>query len=273
MTLSSAGTIELSKLEFDVVWEHLRLGAYPTVYRMMGHGRTAQERSRLVEDAWLSLQAKGLGQRGAPDPLLADLLYVLARPDREVDARMNHGDRVVRALAGARGGIAAIGTLIDGVFSFGEITPGGLSRAVVALLPEHPAGTGVSMSLPSDLFASACAAAGDDPTRLRPALIKRGVRAEDARQLGDAFTEVAGAGQFGGAALDRWGSRRRAGHVVGFVDSDGGRYLLESRLPPSGSEQWTTIAPTDPTRLAGSIDRLLAELERALGEQKPRPVS
>jgi hypothetical protein len=255
--LPSTATIELSRLELDVLWEHLRLGAYPTVFRMMGHGRTSAERSRLVEQAWRSLQARGLGPRGSPDRLLAELLAVLARPQREIDARMNHGDRAVRALAGTRGELAAIGVLTGGTFRFSEITPGGLSRAVVALLPEHPAGSGASVTLPSEVLSSACAAAGRDPTRLLPALVERGLRGEDARQLAEALTGIGGAGQFGVAWQDRWGRRVRADHVVGFVDSAAGRFLLETATPPPGARRWTTIAPTDPIRLAGQIDRLL----------------
>lgn len=263
MTLSSAVSIELSRLEFDVVWQHLGLGAFPTVFRMTGHGRTEAERLRLVDQAWQSLRAKGLGRHGDPHPLLAELLTVLSRPEREVDARMNHGDLAMRALAGARDQLAVIGVLRAGTFRLSEITPGGLSRAAVALLPEHPAGTGTSVTMPSALFAAACVASGDDPARLGTALAERGVREPDAAQLARALGDITGAGQFGAARLDRLGRRLRADHVVGFVDSASGRYLFEARPPAPGGEQWTTIAPTDPIRLAGQIDRLLAELELA----------
>jgi hypothetical protein len=263
VTLSSAVSIELSRLEFDVVWQHLGLGAFPTVFRMLGHGRTETERLRLVDLAWQSLRAKGLGRHGDPHPMLAELLTVLSRPEREVDARMNHGESVVRALAGARDEFAAIGVLRAGAFHLSEITPGGLSRAVVALLPEHPAGSGTSVTMPSGLFTAACAASGDDPVRLGAALAERGVREPDAGQLARALSDITGAGQFGAARLDRLGRRMRADHVVGFVDSASGRYLLEAR-PSAAGEQWTTIAPTDPIRLAGQIDRLLTGLERAL---------
>lgn len=262
MRLSSTVTFELSRLELDVLWEHLRLGPYPTVLRMMGHGRTAAERSRLVEQAWRSMRAKGIGPRGSPDALLVVLLRTLARPEREVDVRMNHGDRAVRALAGTRAGLAAVGVSTPDGLRFSEITPGGLSRAAVGLLPEHPPGNGVSVTLPSEVFEAACSVAGNDPTRLRPALVERGARGEDATQLAEALTGIVGAGQFGAAWLDRWGRRVRAGHVVGFVDSDGGRFLLETTAPAHGVGWWTTVAPTDATRLAGQIDRLLAEADR-----------
>jgi len=263
VTLPPVQSIELSRLEFDVVWQHLGLGAFPTVFRMMGHGRTEAERIRLVDQAWQSLRAKGLSRHGDPHPLLVERLAVLSRPEREVDARMNHGELALRALAGVRDLRAVIGVLRAGAFRLSEITPGGLSRAIVALLPEHPAGTGMSVTLPSGVFAAACAASGDDPVRLRAALAERGLRKPDASQLARAFDDITGAGQFGAARLDRLGRRLRADHVVGFVDSSGGRYLIEARPPAPGGEQWTAIAPTDPIRLAGQIDRLLAETEPA----------
>ena len=62
------------------------------------------------------------------------------------------------------------------------------------------------------------------------------------------------------AMRDRWGRRHRADHVVGFVDTAAGRYLLESGPALGGSERWTTVAPTDPQRLAARVDRLQADL-------------
>jgi len=260
---ATATTTTLSRLEFDVIWEHLGLGPFPTVYRLLGHGQTYDERAHLVRQAWDALQARGVGGPMSLDQDLVHLLRIIARPAREVDARINCRGTVVRALAGSVGDDAAIGVLWSDGFRFAPVTPGGLSRAVVALLPDHPAGRGHSVSLSNRSFSSACEASGDTARGLRAALTERGMRAADAEQLSDALDGVSGAGQFGVALLDRWGKRQRAGHVVAFVDSSTGRYLLESRPTLGGAERWTTIAPTDPVRLAGQIDRLRVELERA----------
>lgn len=264
MSAPTGSTIGLSRLEFDVVWEHLGLGPFPTVYRMLGHGQTYDERTRLVRQAWDSMQQRGVGGPVSLDPELIDLLRIIARPAREVDARINHGRTVTRALAGSVGTAGAIGVLRPDGFHFARATPGGLSRAVVALLPEHPAGTGHSVSLSSRSFSAACEAADGTAKGLRAALAERGMRGDDAEQLSAALDGVALAGQFGAAMLDRWGRRQRAAHVVGVVDSTTGRYLLESRPALGGGEQWTTVAPTDPARIVGRIDRLHTELEREL---------
>jgi len=260
-------TFAISRLEFDVVWEHLRLGPFPTVYRMLGHGQTHDERARLVEQAWASLEARGVGGPASLDPVLAGLLTVLSRPEREVDARFGHRGhpgRDVRALAGVAGERAALGVLDTDAFAFTEITPGGLSRAAVGLLPEHRSGEGHSVTLSSASFEAACAASGDTAKGFRAALAERGMRPGDVDQLVGALDGVFGGGQFGAATRDRWGKRHRADHVVGFVDTPSGRYLLESKPTLGGAELWTTVAPTDRPRLAAHIDALLTDLPRRL---------
>ena len=254
----------ISRLEFDVVWEHLRLGSFPTVYRMLGHGQTYDERAQLVQQAWAALEARGIGGPASLDPVLADLLTMLAAPEREVDARTGHRGREVRALAGVARGRAAFGVLDAEGFTFTEITPGGLSRAVVGLLPDHPAGDGHSVTLSSASFEAACAASGGTVKGFRAALAERGMRPDDIDQLAVALDGPFGGGQFGAAMRDRWGKRHRADHVVGFVDTASGRYLMESKPTVGGSELWTTIAPTDPMRLAARIDVLLTDLTRQL---------
>jgi hypothetical protein len=260
VTAAAGAGLALSRLEFDVVWEHLGLGPFPAVFRMLGHGRTRDERQRLVGQAWAGLQARDLGGPTSLDPLLADLLGVLAGPEREVDARTGHRGREVRALAGVAGERAALGLLDAAGFRFSEVTPGGVGRAVVGLLPEHPAGAGRSVTLSGASFRAACDASGNTAEGLRAALTERGMRPDDADQLATALDGPFGGGQFGAAARDRWGRRRRAPHVVGFVDTGAGRYLLESKPALGGAERWTTIAPTDPLRLAARVDRLLADL-------------
>lgn len=252
-------SVTLSPLEFDVVWSHLQLGPFPTVYRLLGHGETYEERDRLVAVAWDRLESRGLGGPTSLDRDLADLLRVLAAPRHEVDLRMNAQTGVVRALAGAVGDDAVVGVLRGGEFELSTTTPGSIVTALTALLPDHPHGHGPSVTLASTTFDAACKAAPDgSPKKLREALLERGMRPADAGQLAEALTDVSAMGQLGAAMLDGWGRRRRGSHVVAFVDSATGRYLLEAK--PSNGEQWTTIAPTDASRIAGQVERLRGAL-------------
>jgi EspG family len=260
---TAAGTaFTLSRLEFDVVWDHLKLGPFPTVYRIVGHGQTYDERARLVEQAWQSLRYKRIAAP-ALQPELTAMLQILAKPQHELDLRMGHRGKEVRALAGRREDHAAVGVL-DGEFRLSEVTPGGLSRALVALLPGHVAGKGHSVTVSSRAFEAACAESGDTSGGLREGLLRRGVRFDDAAQLSEALEGPFGGGQFGAAMLDRWGKRHRAARVVGFVDTESGRYLLESRAAFGGGERWTTIAPADGAKLTAQVDRLLTELGQEL---------
>jgi EspG family len=262
VTTASGTTFTLSRLEFDVIWEYLQLGPFPTVYRMLGHGETHDQRKRLVKEAWQSLQHNGFATSEL-NPELVGMLRTLARPQQALDLRMGHRGKEVRALAGSRHEHAARGVL-DGDLVLSEITPGGLSRTMVALLPQHPAGKGHSVTLSSRAFNEACMESSDTSGGLRAALLLRGMRSDDAAQLAEALDRPFGGGQFGAAVLDRWGKRHRADHVVGFVDTASGRYLLESRAALGGGEQWTTIAPTDAAKLTAQVDRLLAELRQRL---------
>lgn len=263
MTAVASPVFEVTRLEYDVLWEHLRLGPFPTVYRVIGHGRTTDERNGLVRQAWSSLRARGLGAPASPHPALAELLGVLAQPQREVDARFGHRGAEVRALAAAAGPLAAVGILTADGFRFRGTTPGGLSRAVVSLLPTHRPGRGHSVSVSSTVLQAACATSGNTAAGLRVALGDHGLRSGDADQLAAALDGAFGGGQFGAAMRDRWGRRRRAAQVVGFTDTASGRYLLQ-RSTAAGGEHWTTLAPTDQVRLAAGVDRLLAELGRQL---------
>src|SRR5207253_4607972 len=97
----------ISALEFDVLWEHLRLAVMPLVLKVPSPGRTHTERTHLVRRAWEGLSSRGLGREVDPHPGLAELLTLLDRPEREMDGRIWAG-RSVRVLAAAKGGCAVL---------------------------------------------------------------------------------------------------------------------------------------------------------------------
>ncbi|MET1075332.1 MAG: ESX secretion-associated protein EspG, partial [Umezawaea sp.] len=45
----------LSRLEYDLCWDHLRLGEQPTALAIPGHGATMDERRELFHHAWRAL--------------------------------------------------------------------------------------------------------------------------------------------------------------------------------------------------------------------------
>ncbi|MBE9375184.1 ESX secretion-associated protein EspG [Saccharopolyspora sp. HNM0983] len=259
--------VQLSALEFDVLNEHLALDTVPLVLKVDSPGRTRQERAELVGTAWDALTARGLVGSREPDPEIERALRLLARPDREVDARIWSGGSV-RVLAAAQDS-AAEGVLVikrDDALTLRPAAPGGLAREALSVLTGAPAGPGRSVSIPSTALDEAASAAGDDVSRLPQELQRRDVRGDDAQELARMVAAPTATGQFGAAVRNRSARRVRAGHVVGFFDTAQGRYLQLRRSSPSG-QPWSTVAPVDERTLLGHVSELLRGV---LGETPAR---
>ncbi|GDY29154.1 ESX secretion-associated protein EspG [Gandjariella thermophila] len=252
--------ITISALEFDVLWEHLRLAVMPLVLRVPSPGKTHTERAGLVRRTWEGLSARGLGREVAPDPTLVELLTLLDRPEREVDGRIWLG-RSVRLLAAAKGESAVLAVLTGDALTLRYASAEGLPREALSVLPAAHAGPGHSVTLPSaDL--DAAAAEASTPEELEKALRGRGVRADDARTLAAMVTDAGNRGQFGAAARDRFGRRVRGERVVAFFDTPKGRYVQMRREFPGGTP-WSTISPADPRRLHQHVSELYGEVVQA----------
>ncbi|XVV03035.1 ESX secretion-associated protein EspG [Actinosynnema sp. CA-248983] len=246
--------VTISALEFDVLWEHLRLETMPLVLKVPSPGKTNAERADLERRAWAGLESRGLGRPVSLDPMLEDLLHLLNRPQREVDGRLWLG-RSVRVLAAAKGQSAVLAVLDGEQLTLRPASADGLPREAVSVLPAVPPGPGHSVTLPSADLDAAAAAAGT-PDKLEAALRERGVRADDAKVLADMFKDAGNRGQFGGAVRDKWGKRVRPEHVVAFFDNPNGRYV-QLRRATAGQQPWSTVSPTDPRRLVQHVTDLL----------------
>ena len=256
---AAAGEVELSALEFDVLAEHLGLERLPLVLKVPSPGRTRTERAELVDSAWRSLSARGLGRPSDPDPELARMLRLLARPDREVDGRTWFGHSVrVLAARSAKADAAVLVVKDEDCLTLRPAATTGLPREAVSVLPQLPAGPGKSVTLRSADLDAAVAEAGQ-VRELGASLRRRGIRGEDAEVLPRMLREAQARGQFGAAARNRVNRRTRAAHVVGFFDTPRGRYVQLRRDSPSG-DAWSTVAPVDTRRIIGHLDELLADI-------------
>ncbi|SHG48920.1 ESX secretion-associated protein EspG [Streptoalloteichus hindustanus] len=251
--------LTLTALEFDVLWEHLELGAMPLPIKVPSPGRTWTERSALADRAWADLAGRGLASAPHVEDRLADLLRLLAHPDREVDGRIWLGRRI-RVLAAARGDDAVLAVLDGDRLTLREAASTGLPREAVGVLPPRPAGPGHSVTLPSADLDAAAGACDSSHEGLAEALRDRGVRAEDAHALARMTRGATHLGQFGAAARDQLGRRRRTEWVVGFFDTAEGRYL-QVRRAREGCAPWSTVCPTDQRRLVAHVEEALAEAE------------
>jgi ESX secretion-associated protein EspG len=252
--------ITLSALEFDVVWEHLRLGQLPLVVKVPSPGKTFEERAQLEEKAWAELDERGLGRAVEPHPAIVDILSILAKPDREVDARAYAG-RHVRALAAASGELACVAELCDGEVTLRRASVNGLASAALSVVPSAAPGAGRSVALRTDDFETAARSAKGMRDGFHQALLDQNVRADDADALAEMIKDVSGMGNFGAAARDKFGRRRRAVRVVSFFDTEDGRYV-QIRRPASDGTLWTTIAPADQRNLTHHVEEMLTEVVR-----------
>ncbi|GAB1512244.1 ESX secretion-associated protein EspG [Actinophytocola sp. KF-1] len=250
--------ITLSALEFDVLWEHLRLGALPLVVKVPSPGKTYEERAEIETRVWADLEARGLGRPVDVNPDIAELLTVLARPEREVDVRAYVG-RNVRVLAASAGETAAICELSEGSVTLRSASASGLPSAALSVLPARAAGPGQSVTLRTEDFEAAANSAGGTREGFSHALLSGGLRSDDATALAEMIKDVEHLGNFGAAARDRLGRRRRAERVVSFFDTEDGRYV-QVRRPADDGTLWTTISPADIRKLTHHVTELLDEV-------------
>ncbi len=252
--------LNITALEFDVLWEHLALDAMPLVLRVPSPGRTDAERAKFVRHAWDWLGRRGLGRPVEVDARLARLISLLRRPEREIDGRVWVGHQL-RLFAAATGDEAVLATMSGSQLSLREADATGLPRHALSLLPPAPAGPGQSITLRTADF-EAAAREATDQEKFGAALRFRGVRSSDAEALTKMIGDVVNQGQFGSALRDKWGRRVRGDRVISFFDTKNGRYL-QVRRESDGGEAWTTISPADGRRMLQHLTELHTEQQQA----------
>lgn len=246
--------VTLSLLEYDVLWEHLRLGLFPPVIDIDSHGATRAERGELKAAAWTSLAEKGLGWAEAPDERLVGMLRRLARPTWELDARLHlaAGPRT-SALIAWRHRQATVAVLDGRGLRLTTVRSDRVAEVAAGLLPPQPPGSGHSITLPAAVLDRA-ANARDLPR----ALVSHGLGKAEAHRVAGAWRDVGRFGQFGAAHTPAGGPRRRAGHVVSVYDG-AERYLFTRK------QDWVTLAPGTPAAIARQLTEMLTGLSRSTG--------
>jgi hypothetical protein len=228
------------------------------VVKVPSPGKTFEERERIEARVWADLEARGLGRPVDVNPEIEELLTILSRPEREVDVRAFVG-RNVRVLAASAGESAAVVELSGGSVTLRSASASGLPSAALAVLPSVAAGPGQSVTLRTADFEAAANGAGGTREGFGQALLACGMRTDDATALAEMIKDVTHMGNFGAAARDRLGRRRRATRVVSFFDTEDGRYV-QVRRPADDGTLWTTISPADLRKLTHHVGELLDEV-------------
>jgi hypothetical protein len=256
--LTGRGTVVLSTIEFDVLWERERLPRKHEALGVPSPGKTHTERATIVAGAMGALRDRGLADGDRATPELADQLSLLAHPQVSLDSWV-WTDHRISALA-VMSGNSALLAAIDGPEVW--LIPArdtALAEAAVSVAGEVPAGPGHSVSVPTDALMAADKAANGDKRELAAALMRKGVAGSDAKTLAEMVAGMSLRGQFGANRLRRDQRMVRADRVVSFHDTGRGRYVYLAK-PNNDGRMWSTITPADNELLATCLRELLDEI-------------
>lgn len=257
MTGGALGSVVLSTVEFDVLWEAARLPTRHVALGVPSPGTTHSERARIVAATWEGLESRGLAVRGRCATVVGDLLESLADPAVSVDVWIR-SDRRITALAAATGSRAALGVVDGDEVWLIPARDDTLAESAVSVLGELRAGVGSSVTLSHEVLLAADSQAEGDPYALVSALQDRGVPLWQAQEVAGMFLGTLARGQFGVQRRGRDGRVRRGARVAGFHDTDAGRYLFQLERAADGRD-WCTLTPADNRLLARRVWELLGE--------------
>lgn len=286
----------LAPVEFDFLWEQLRLGEQPYPLRVPSHGKSMDERASLRHQVERQFKATGLkNNHGVLDPQLDGWLRMLAMPRSSVDASHIPEFRAhpVAALAASDGNTAVLAVQDQHGISLRPIFPEALASEVVGLLPPCQRGTARSITLGLDEALNTQPAlvkvtgqkepgapedAAPEPPKPRFGLRKQQPELEPEaprrRSLADstagnpredyalliAQPRLRG-GQLACNARDEAGRKFRSPALAWF-DTVTGRYLSLARTGPDGHE-WVTVSAAD----AKTLRTRLTEMQAAVHAQ------
>jgi hypothetical protein len=264
--------VELSLTAVDILWEDLKLGGIPFPLEVRSHGDTAEERARIKAAVYGQLERRELAVNGKPTPDLANRLYLLATPKITIDlvALRELTDRQpIRAVVAARGKRAILAVQQDLVISLTKIRETAIVGSILELLPANRSGPGHSVTLPSSVLNRRLVPHTGRHRRveasdavLSAATLPAEQQHSDLRMI-DLIMErpTVRAGTIGIVLRDERGKLQRL-PGIGFFDTDQGRYATTSQRGSDG-EDWTSLSPTDNSRLAHRLaETLVTALRR-----------
>ncbi|WP_116041518.1 ESX secretion-associated protein EspG [Amycolatopsis palatopharyngis] len=251
----TSGWIQLHVGEFSLLWTELGLGELPAILRVPRIGRLPAEREELVEAAGRALAERGLGTVRDPAGDLADLLYGLADPRVRLDLH-TEGETFSFAAFGSVNRQGAVSAGVAGTeVRLGPVRTPNLVATMLEILPPLPAAVGSGANVRVDDYLAACAAGEREGTTAFAGVLRAaGLRPPEVNAFSRALTGRVAGGQLGGSARARDGRWQRATTVLGWVDTEDGRYALQRKA------DWVTATPVDGPRLRAMGEQLLADL-------------
>lgn len=257
-----------SLLELDLVGGALRTDVRQFPFEVPAFGESIEERDRFATLVTRNLTEKGLFDGGQNfDPEFSRLLLLFGRGELSIAMLGTAAERSYVARASTDGQYAVLAVQEGQQVRFEPISPTGLVRSVVSLLPSMKPGPGSSLSITMDdpeppkrsyrrddeddyeqQSWMQPARATHDSKGAQSAAIEAILRRP---QLGTGFFEV--------TARDRNG-REGTPLRVEWLDTDAGRYMI---VPSIGGDGRTHVAytPADQARIDQALTRHLQTLE------------
>lgn len=246
----ASGWIQLSSIEFFLLWTAMGLGEPPVALEVTHVGRTRESRAEMAEEASQALAARDLGTVADPARDLAQVLRQLATGSLTLDMRvLGQGAPLVGyATASDRG--AAVAARVDGEIRLGTVRASAVAGSLLASLPPMPAGNGRPANIPVAEYENACAEGErDGVTGFTRVLHDAGVRQQEVSVLAHALTTRRGGGQLGASYRGT-----RAPGLLTWLDGEDGRYALRRHGP------WLTVTPADLPRLTSMAEEMVSDL-------------
>ncbi|OLT38768.1 hypothetical protein BJF85_08250 [Saccharomonospora sp. CUA-673] len=241
-----------------MLWEAERLPRRHPALDVPSAGMTHSERGDLIEQAWSSLAQRRLAKGRQATSDLVDMLNLFIRPAVAIDLWV-WTDRQISGLAVSTGSQALMGVVDGDEVWLIPARDSSLPESAVSVAGDATPGVGWSASVPHDVLVEADREAAGEARTLVGALADRGVAMSEAQEFAAMLQGQTIRGQFGAQTYGRDGSVRRAPRVIGFYDTERGRYLLQV-APGGDGRQWATVAPADNAMLAGRVWELLDEM-------------
>lgn len=249
--------IWVSASAFDILWSDLGCSGSPAPLVVRSVGRTDHERARIREEVYANLAERGLVRGGELDPELRERLDLLARASLtvECEALADLSDpEPVRAVAAVVGDRGVLAVQPRRTVALTAIHAGEAFGAVVGVLPDFDAGPGMGVNLPASALTTVADAATEHSNTRRARVFEQQAREALAIQS----RPVLAAGQFS-IRVRRGTKLHRMGGVSWFVTDEGG--YLGAVAEGRAGEQWLSLVPTDPPRLAARLADLAHEAE------------
>lgn len=245
-----SGWIQLSVVEFYLLWSALDLRETPEVLDVLHVGRIPSRRAELVADASRALEGRDLGTVTEPARDLATMLRSLGRGSVSLDMRVYGAGAPLFAYAAAGSAGAAVAARVGDELRLGSVRATALASSLLGSLAPLPAAPARPANVSFADYEAACAeGAVDGVSGFVRVLHAAGVRAAEASTLAQALTSRSGGGQLGATG------RTRTDSVINWLDTDDGRYVLRR------NGAWLTITPADTPRLTSMAEEMLADVE------------